>query len=330
MPGPGGRTLGLAAGLAALGGAAYGVQRAIVGTALRKPDPMAVRDLVLRFDESFDVASHDGGTIRVVSRGEGPTIVLSHGVTLANRVWVYQFDSLPELGFRVVAYDHRGHGESRCGDSRHSLANLALDAKTVLEAVDARNAVFVGHSMGGVAVQALALDHGRVVRERLAGMVLLSTIGRVPMAKLPGAGDAFMQVISRGPGIGAFMRQPTLGYTLVRLGFGRKAYARHVELVRRIIAECPNDTSHEATGALLGLDFLSRLPALSVPTLVIGGTADVLAPILESRRLAEAIPDSRLVELAGLGHMIMLEAPEVLDDLIVAFAEQVGAAPKAA
>ncbi|MFZ4585680.1 MAG: alpha/beta fold hydrolase [Acidimicrobiia bacterium] len=326
----GGRALGIAAGVAAVGGAAVGLQRALVERAKRKPDPEAARDLVLRYDDAFDVPAHDGATLRVVTRGEGPTIVFSHGVTLSNKVWVNEFEALPAMGFRVVAYDHRGHGDSTCGDSHHSLENLALDAKHVLEAIDACEAVFVGHSMGGVAAQMLALEHPDVVRDRLAGIVLLSTIGRTPMARLPGGGELLNNLVSRGPGLGAFMRQPTLGYSLARIGFGKNAPARHVELVRRMIAECPADTSHEATAALFGLDIIERLDHIDVPVLVIGGTADVITPVPEARRLAEAIPGARLIEVASAGHMLMFECTELLLDLLVEFAREVGLKPQAA
>jgi len=324
------RVVGVAAGVAAVGGAVVGAQRLLVERAKRQPDPEAARDLVLRFDEAFDVPAHDGASLRVVTRGDGPTIVFSHGVTLTNKVWVNQFETLPAAGFRVVAYDHRGHGESTCGDSRHSLENLALDAKHVLEAVDARDAVFVGHSMGGVAAQMLALDHPEVVRQRVAGIVLLSTIARVPLSKLPGGDNLVGQLIGRGPGLGAFMRQPTLGYSLARIGFGKYAPARYVELVRKMIADCPADTSHEATSALVGLDLTDRLDEIGVPTLVVGGTADLITPVPESRLLADRIPGARLVEVPAGGHMLMFEAPDVLDGLLVEFAQEVGLAPRAA
>ena len=54
--------------------------------------------------------SHDGGSIYVVEAGEGPPIVLSHGVTLSVRTWFHQLELLPKEGFRTIAFDHRGHG----------------------------------------------------------------------------------------------------------------------------------------------------------------------------------------------------------------------------
>ena len=177
------RIAGIGAGVAAAAsGVAYGAQRVAASRVRRRPDADAGVDLAPPADEVRVLDSHDGGTISVLCRGSasgpGPTIVLCHGVTLSVRTWVKQLEHLPQLGFSVLAVDSRGHGDSRTGESGHSVANLALDLRTALEVLDVRNAVLVGHSMGGIAVQALAAYHPEVVEERVRGIVLLSTLAR--------------------------------------------------------------------------------------------------------------------------------------------------------
>ena len=135
----------------------------------KRPDPDAGTLGPLVYDSARRLPSHDVGSIFTAARGEGPTVLLSHGVTLTSRVWVKQFAELPELGFRVVAFDHRGHGESLAGDSGHSVSNLGWDVRSVIEGLDLRDVVVVGHSMGGIAVQAFAIEHPDVVRERVLG-----------------------------------------------------------------------------------------------------------------------------------------------------------------
>ena len=103
----------------------------------------------------------DGGSIYLVEDGEGPPIVFAHGVTNSIRTWFHQLEEFPRAGFRAIAYDHRGHGQSVLGPSGHSLENLALDLRTVIEELDLRGAVLVGHSMGGVAVQAFVTQFPR-------------------------------------------------------------------------------------------------------------------------------------------------------------------------
>jgi pimeloyl-ACP methyl ester carboxylesterase len=90
-----------------------------------------------------------------------------------------------------------------------------------------------------------------------------------------------------------------------------------------MMLECAADTRRESPQALLGLDLTARLPDVRIPTLVIGGTADVIAPPAESRRLAELIPGARLEMIRGGGHMLMLERTELLNQLILDFAREV-------
>jgi len=80
-----GAVLGTAAGVA---GAAWSAQRAFVAAARRRTPTEGDDGLEFHFDEVLDIPSHDGGSIRVYSRGAGPPIVLSHGVTLSSRTWV--------------------------------------------------------------------------------------------------------------------------------------------------------------------------------------------------------------------------------------------------
>ena len=147
------KTVGVAAGvLAGAAGSAYVAQRAALATIRRRPDPDAGTLGQLEFDYARRFPSHDGGSVYAALRGHGPPILLSHGVTITSRVWVKQFRSLPRGGVRVIAFDHRGHGESTVGGTGYSVDNLAADMRTVIEALDLRDAILVGHSMGGVAV----------------------------------------------------------------------------------------------------------------------------------------------------------------------------------
>lgn len=321
------QVLGVTAGVA--GGAvaaAYLAERAALRTLSRQADPDAGTLGQLEFDEAYRLPSHDGGTVYAVSRGDGPTILLSHGVTITSRVWVKQFATLPRAGFRVVAFDHRGHGESVVGSTGHSVLNLASDMRTLLEGLDLRDAILVGHSMGGVAVQSFALEHPDVLHERVRGLVLLSTLAKTSVAtSRPLRGVA--ERVTGAFDLGALMRRPDLGTVFSRVGFGRAPQPSHVELNRQMLASCSSGTAQEATRALLGLDFTGRVGDLDVPTLVIGGTADVIAPARESRRLATLIPGARLELMPGAGHMIMLERADAFDQLLVDFAHELGIFP---
>ena len=128
------------------------------------------------FDEARILDSHDGGTIYTISRGDGPPSWCSATASRCRRACGPSSsrrsrppDSAPSRSTRAATAS-RGSG-----DTGHSLDNLADDLRTVLEALDLRDVVLVGHSMGGMAVQAFAIRHPDVVAERVAGLVLLST-----------------------------------------------------------------------------------------------------------------------------------------------------------
>ena len=307
--------LGAAAGIAVAG------NRLAANRLRARPD--ADGELVLRPERTHRLPAHDGGEIFVVEAGSGPPIVLSHGVTLSVRTWAKQFQALPARGFRVVAFDHRGHGESTLGTAGHGVEQLAHDVRSVLEGLDLHDAVVVGHSMGGIAVQSFCIHHRELARARVAGIVLLSSLARSPLGANPRVTRMLTQVVNRLPDGAAALRARDLGLVVARIGFGTDPVPSQVEATRQMMLATSRETRRDAVLALAGLDFTTQLAGIDRPTLVIGGTADVIAPIAESRRMARRIPGARLEEVPGGGHMLMYERAGLIDDLIVDFARSV-------
>ncbi len=206
------------------------------------------------------------------------------------------------------------------GSSGHSIDNLADDLRTVLESLDLHEAILVGHSMGGMAVQAFVIRHPDVARARVKGLVLQSTSSHNLVSDARRVRNALERVVDVGPDLGTLMRQRNLGFLLARIGFGNDPHASHVEATRQMLATCDRDTTREATSALLSLDLTAGLPGVTLPTLVLVGTADALTPPRDSRRIADMIPGARLVEYPGAGHMLMYERTDDVDALIMQFA----------
>ena len=125
--------------------------------------------------------SHDGGELYLVERGrDGRPLVLLHGITLAARVWGYQLRDLSDR-FRVIAVDLRGHGRVDGRDRGLRAPPARRRPRTVLESLDLRDAIVVGHSMGGMTLMQFCADHPDVLDERVAGVVFLATAGVVPL-----------------------------------------------------------------------------------------------------------------------------------------------------
>ncbi len=322
-----GRVAGVGVGAAAgLAGAGWAAQRLLAARLRRRPDGEAARALEAPAYADRRLDAFDGGSIYLEEEGTGTPIVLSHGVTNSRREWFYQFETLPRAGFRTIAFDHRGHGRSVVGSEGHSLDTLANDVRTVVEELDLHDAVLVGHSMGGVAVQAFVIRFPDVAAERVAGIVLLSTLAKTPLGSQSTRAKARIEKITkRVPDAQWLWESPNLGLLAARLGFGRDPNPSHVELVRQMMRECPSETRRDAPRSLIALDLTAELPKVRMPTLVVVGSADLLTPPAEARRIARLIPGARLEILKGGGHMLMLERTEELDRLIVDFARDVTA-----
>jgi len=323
------RAAALVSGAAAmLGAGVWAVEREVVRRVRRRPDPDAGVDFQLVDHERITVPTHDGGDLAVYTRGRGPAVVLSHGWTLAARVWAKQFADLPERGYRVIAYDQRGHGASSAGTDGYTDAALGADIRSVLEGLDLRDAVLVGHSMGGLAVESFAASFPEVAEQRVRGLVLLSTLARSML------GDPVRaiaeQVVERAPDLGWMMARPDLGFLVARAGFGREPLPSHVEFTRRLTSECALTARRDAGRMLIGVDLTESLSGVTMPVLIVVGSADLLTPPRGARLLHELLPGSRLEVLDGGGHMLMLERSKELEDLIVEFAGDVGAAANGA
>ncbi|MBK5287068.1 MAG: alpha/beta fold hydrolase [Acidimicrobiia bacterium] len=309
--------------IGAVAGIGVATERTVARRLRGRVTPNASPPIVAEYERSYRLPAHDGGEIFVVERGVGPVILLSHGVTLSVRTWANQLRDLADAGFRVVAFDHRGHGASTVGTSGHTIQNLGDDVRSVIEGMDLREVVIVGHSMGGIAVQALCIHHPEFARERLAGIVLLSTLARSVLAGNRRIGQATTWIADRLPDSAAALRARDLGLVITRLGFGRDPDPRAVEATRQMMLDTHPSTRREAVAALAHLDLTPHLNEIATPTMVMCGTADLVTPLGESRRIATRIPGARLEVFDGGGHMLMLEQAARLNTLLADFADQV-------
>lgn len=272
------------------------------------------------------IETDDGAEIHVLERGQGPPIVLLHGITLAARIWGYQLHDLSAT-HRVVAIDQRGHGRSSAGREPADLTRLGSDLLAVLEAMDLRQAIVVGHSMGGMVVLRLLADRPEVLSERVAGVGLVATsggpLGRLPYWELLARTVARLLALRlhRVDGVGRGLLPPgDLSYLIARTSFGSSPRPAHVELTRAII----DDTSAAVVAQLLAevmtIDLCRHLGAVDSQAAVVVGSRDALTPPWYARRLVEALREAELLTLSGCGHMVMLERREELADAIGRFA----------
>ncbi|HEX2284748.1 MAG TPA: alpha/beta hydrolase [Mycobacterium sp.] len=257
---------------------------------------------------------------------DGYPIVLAHGITCAIRVWAYQIAELAN-DYRVIAFDHRGHGRSDVPSRRgsYSLNLLAADLDAVLEATLTRGerAVIAGHSMGGIAITSWAQRYPRRVRRRADGVALINTttgdlLRNVQFLPVPPQlADA--RVLAAGTLLKTFGAAPLLRAVdrpsrrfVSTLAVGRDADPAIAEFIYELFISTP-PTGRGGWARTL-VDHLGpqhiALKNLTVPTLVIGSEKDRLLPMVSSRRIANEVPNlAQFVELSG-GHCAILERPE--------------------
>ncbi len=280
----------------------------------------------------FAVRGEGGATIwgRVMGAG-GPLVVLAHGWTNDARVWSRVAHLLVAGGHRVVAYDQRGHGSSSAGVAGLTLPALAGDLAAVLAHVDACDAVVAGHSMGGMAVQALAAEAPDVLRARVRSVALVSTACD-GLARFGTPADALvaraMCRAAGSPWTTRALASAVAGPWLVRSAVGDDPDRDDLRAVAAMFAATPAPVRRHLLAAMHAMDLSAALGSLELPVLVVSGSRDALTPPARSRRVAGLLPCSHLVTLDGRGHMLPLEAPGMLAGLLAGLAR--GLAPQAA
>jgi pimeloyl-ACP methyl ester carboxylesterase len=255
------------------------------------------------------VRTSDGAQLAVsvfgppVGDGTG-TVVLAHGWAHSRQAWSGVAGRLVGQGYTVVTYDHRGHGASTLGTEPVSVRRLGDDLATVLEAMDARDAVLAGHSGGGFAVLSYAIEHSADAAGRVRGLVLLATAAHdqeTPDSEVKLMGNpVFSWALRRGP-----LGRKMLGQTM-----GPRVEASALEANRRLFAATPRKVRADYFRSSRGLDLRAGLRSVEVPAIVLAGSADTVIDPELGRVVAEELPNARYERLANTGHMLPLESPD--------------------
>ncbi|MFI0812805.1 alpha/beta fold hydrolase [Streptomyces echinatus] len=268
---------------------------------------------------TLTVASADGARLHVEVHGpqDAPPVVLSHGWTCSTAFWAAQIRDLA-ADHRVIAYDQRGHGRSPASPACTTRA-LADDLEAVLAETLTRGeqALIVGHSMGGMTVMAAA-DRPRF-REHAAAVLLCSTgssrlIAEARVVPLR-AGRIRSWITGRVLGSRAPLGPvtPVAKSVLKYATMGAGSAPHRVEACARIVHACPRAVRHAWGAVLAALDLDHGVRELHAPTAVLHGASDRLTPPVHAHALVAALPRCvGLTELAGVGHMTPIEAPELV------------------
>ena len=266
--------------------------------------PQAVPDDLGRFfsagrsSDPIDRVTVNGVSLAIETRGSGPAVVFIHGFPLDRNVWRHQLDTL--TGYRRIAYDLRGLGQSDAPDLGYSMAMYADDLAGLLDALGEDRVVLCGLSMGGY----IAFEFIRRFRTRVRGLVLMDTRAEADSAEGRKSRDALVaKVRDQGAMAAAEAMLPRF--------FTPAVPPEIIQSVRTMILDAPVPG---IVGALIAMrDRLDSTPLLGtllgIPTLVVVGQEDVITPPPISESMASAVPEGRLVEIPGAGHLPCVEQP---------------------
>lgn len=229
--------------------------------------------------------------------GEGTPIVLAHGLTATRRYVVHGSGVLPRGGFRTIAWDARGHGESDPATDGYAYPELAADLGALVDRFAAgRRCVLAGHSMGAHTLAACALAEP----DRVGAIIAIgpASVGAPAEPATLAYWDRLADGLA-GKGVEGFVAaydhdlDPTWRETLLRIARQRLALHRHPEAVAAALREVPRSLPFEGLGELEHLE----LPALVVAS---HDDADPGHPYAVAAAWAERLPKATLVsEPAG-------------------------------
>jgi non-heme chloroperoxidase len=253
-------------------------------------------------------------------------IVFHHGWPLSSDDWDAQMLFFVQKGYRVIAHDRRGHGRSSQVSDGHDMDHYAADAFAVVEALDLRNAVHIGHSTGGGEVARYVAKHGQPAG-RVAKAVLVSAVPPL-MVKTEAnpeglpieVFDGFRKALADSRAQ-FFLDVPTGPF----YGFNRPGATVHQGVIRNWWRQGMMGSAkahYDGIKAFSETDQTEDLRAITVPTLVLHGEDDQIVPIGDSAlKSIKLLENGTLKTYPGYSHGMLTVNAEVLNADLLSFVQ---------
>ncbi|MCE5984422.1 MULTISPECIES: alpha/beta fold hydrolase [unclassified Pseudomonas] len=246
-----------------------------------------------------------------LATGQGQPVVLIHGVGLNKEMWGGQIVGLAS-DYRVIAYDMLGHGQSPRPASGTGLPGYAAQLAELLEHLQVPQATIIGFSMGGLVARAFALHYP----QRLAALVVLNSVFNRSAEQRAGVIARTAQAAEHGPDANA--------EAALARWFSREYQAANpaqIAAIRQILAS--NDPQgYLTTYELFATQDMYRaddLASIQVPTLIATGEWDLGSTPDMTVQLAQRIPGAQSVVLAEQRHMMPVESPRLVNQMLLDF-----------
>ncbi|WP_299990792.1 alpha/beta hydrolase [uncultured Pontibacter sp.] len=276
------------------------------------------------FIETEDIQRGENVYLNYQDYGDGQPVILIHGWPLSHKMWENQVQAIVDAGFRCIAYDRRGFGDSDRPYHNYGYTSLARDLRALIEQLDLRHCVLVGFSMGGGEVVRYLSMYGN---DRIDKAVLVSSIipivkktennpDGVPEDKL----DEIMEALKtkRVTFLGEFSKQ------FYNASDYKDTVTEQVLKYDWTIASAASPRATiETAKAWANTDFRPELRNVNVPTLIVHGDADQIVPIeTSSDQSSKEIRHNKYIKIKGAPHGLFLTHKEELNSAIIDFLRQ--------
>jgi non-heme chloroperoxidase len=267
------------------------------------------------------ITTKDGTEIYYKDWGKGPVVTFSHGWPLSSDAWDGQMLFLVHNGFRVVAHDRRGHGRSSQASSGNDMDGYADDLAAVIEALDLKDAVLVGHSTGGGEVVRYITRHGT---KRVAKAVLIAAVPPL-MLKTPANPEGLpIEVFDNMRS--SLMKDRSQFYKDFAIQFygtnrpGAKVSQGILDQFWLWSMQAGLKNAYESIKAFSETDFTEDLKKIDVPTLVMHGEDDQIVPVKDSAvKTVRLIRGAKEIYYPGAPHGLTVTLQDQVNADLLAF-----------
>jgi non-heme chloroperoxidase len=270
---------------------------------------------------SSTITTKDGTEIYYKDWGEGPVVTFSHGWPLSSDAWDGQMLFLVHNGFRVVAHDRRGHGRSSQASSGNDMDGYADDLAAVIEALDLKDAILVGHSTGGGEVARYIGRHGT---KRVAKAVLIAAVPPIMLKSAANPEGLPMEVFDSMRS--SLTKDRSQFYKDLATQFyganrpGAKVSQGILDQFWLWSMQAGLKNAHESIKAFSETDFTEDLKKIDVPTLVMHGEDDQIVPVKDSAvKTAKLISGAKEIYYPGAPHGLTATLQDQVNTDLLAF-----------
>jgi non-heme chloroperoxidase len=270
---------------------------------------------------STTITTKDGTEIYYKDWGKGPVVTFSHGWPLSSDAWDGQMLFLVQNGFRAVAHDRRGHGRSSQASSGNDMDGYADDLAAVIEALDLKDAILVGHSTGGGEVVRYIGRHGT---KRVAKAVLIAAVPPIMLKSAANPEGLPMEVFDNMRS--SMMKDRSQFYKDLATQFyganrqGAKVSQGILDQFWLWSMQAGLKNAYESIKAFSETDFTEDLKKIDVPTLVMHGEDDQIVPVKDSAvKTARLIRGAKEIYYPGAPHGLTATLQDQVNADLLAF-----------